>query len=80
MDIFKRVYDWLHPKPVEPPTTTQETLIQAQTAIDSALKDLADAQERSGQVTELVARAQDQLNRNHFAELAQASMSARARA
>lgn len=80
MSIFKDLYDWLYPKPEEPPAVTGETQLQAEAAIESALTDLQDARDRSAEVTELVSRAQQQLNRNHFAELVEVSMSRKAKA
>jgi hypothetical protein len=74
MAILKTIYDWLHPKPVEPPTTTAETQAQAEEAVQRALADLNDAQERRTEVRVLVSKSADQLARNHFGEMVAASM------
>lgn len=77
MAILKSMYDWLHPKPAEPPTTTAEMQVQADEAVASAISDLHDAQANRSQVADLVSKSQDQLNRNHFGELVEASMRGR---
>ena len=77
MAILKTVYDWLHPKPSEPPTTTAETQTLAEKAVLSAITDLRSAQDNRPKVENLVSESQNQLDRNHFAELVEASMRGR---
>ncbi|WNN95019.1 hypothetical protein SEA_MAGRITTE_42 [Microbacterium phage Magritte] len=78
MGALKKMYDWLHPKPVEPPTTTAETGILAEKALAKATADLQSAQEKRPEVTILVSKIEDQLARNHFGEMLEASMRGRA--
>lgn len=74
MALLKTMYDWLHPKPVEPPTVTAETQALADQAVANAITDLRVARQGSTAVTDLVSKIEDQLIRNHFAELVEASM------
>ncbi len=77
MAILKTMYDWLYPKPVEPPATTAETQALAERAVESALSDLREAKLRSTEIANLVSKIEDQLARNHFGELVEASMRGR---
>lgn len=77
MALLKSMYDWLHPKPVEPPTTTAEMQAIANQAIVSAITDLRSAQGNRPVVANLVSKSEDQLTRNHFGELVEASMRGR---
>ncbi len=77
MPILKRMYDWLHPKPEEPPTTTAEMQALADNAVQRAISDLHDAKSRGQKVSDLVSKSDSQLERNHFGELAALSMSRR---
>lgn len=77
MGALKKMYDWLHPKPVEPPTTTAETKTLAEEAVAKATADLRSAQDNRPGVTDLVSKIENQLARNHFGELLEASMRGR---
>lgn len=78
MQLLKKMYDLLHPKPVEePPTTTAETQALADEAVQRAISDLHEIIERKPEITNLVSKSKDQLERNHFGELVAASMRGR---
>lgn len=77
MPILKNLYDWLHPKPEEPETSTSETKAEAEDAVKRAITDLHDIIERQPMVSNLVSKSKDQLERNHFGELVEASMRGR---
>lgn len=78
MAILKTMYDWLHPKPVEPPTTTDEMQALADQAVVNAVSDLRDARDNRTKIKSLVSKNDAQLARNHFGELVEASMRGRA--
>lgn len=77
MAILKKMYDWLYPKPVEPPATTAATQALADQAVSNAITDLRDAVGRKEEVRSLVSKIEDQIARNHFGELVEASMRGR---
>ncbi len=77
MAFMKNLYYWLHPKQDEVPTTTSETQAQADSAVQRAIADLSEAKERLPLVNDLVTKNLDQVARNHFGELVQASMGGR---
>jgi hypothetical protein len=77
MAFMKDLYYWLHPKPVEPPTTTAATQALADNAVQRAIADLQAAQASVPHVSLLVSKNEDQVARNHFGELVEASMRGR---
>lgn len=75
MGILQRLYDKLHPiQPEDVPEVKAPDLSTAELAIQSALEDLRTAESNAPKVAALVSRADYHVSRNHFSELARASM------
>lgn len=75
MSLLKSLYDKLHPAPPAGETpSTPETRAEAETALEKANTDLTAVIDRKSQVAEVASKLRDQLERNHFGELVEASM------
>lgn len=74
MSLFQRIYDRLHPDTSDAVHSTPETRAEAADALAKANTDLNDVIRREPRVTALVGQLRDQLDRNHFGELVEASM------
>lgn len=74
-NVLKLIYDRLHPAvPEEIHLSTPETQAEATTALRKANTDLNDVIRREPTVLAVAGRLRIQMERNHFAELIQASM------
>lgn len=75
MSLFKSLYNKLHPEsPPGDDASTPETRAEAADALQKASTDLNAAINRNPQVAEVASALRDQLERNHFGELVEASM------
>lgn len=72
--MLRWLYDWIHPKPAVVAHSTDETQAQAKAAIVTAQDDLESAQRRAETTRRITRTLATQGDRNHFAELVEASM------
>ncbi len=75
-NVLKAIYDRLHPQPDTDNLhqSTPETRAEASEAVAKANTDLNDIIRREPTVTAIAGRLRVQMDRNHFAELIEASM------
>lgn len=74
MNLLKRFYDRMHPAPVTPAYSTPASRLEATSAVAQARRDLNAVVSREPKVTEISGALARELERNHFAELIEASM------
>lgn len=74
MSVLKTLYNRLHPAPVGLLRSTSESRAEAESALCKSLTDLNDVIRKEQGVNELVGQLRDQMDRNHFGELVEASM------
>lgn len=75
MSLLKRLYNKLYPAPARGENlSTPETRAEAADAIQRANSELNAVFGRKPQVAEVASKLRDQLERNHFGELVEASM------
>lgn len=77
MGLLKTVYDKLHPAPETMVHTSPETRAEVMDAQARAIDDLQAVVQNEPQISAVVGSLHEQLIRNHFGELVEASMRGR---
>jgi hypothetical protein len=74
MGLFKNLYNRLHPASPTPQFSTEKSRAEASTALKKTSTDLNEIIQRAPEVHALATELREQRDRNHFAELLEASM------